>query len=108
MLEQAGLLAENLADLSHVYAWWCTPRKEMVAIGGRKSLQSPGVTMRKLPVFLVAIAACGGSTKPMPDAAKDTGFNMPTASMRAFDNTGSTPVDKGPADLSCLNTVSVD
>ncbi len=68
--------------------------------------------MRRLVIpSLALLAACGSSSKPKPDAAKDIGFNKPTASLHA--NTASTtsgapPVDLGPADLTCLGTASAD
>ena len=62
-----------------------------------------------LTVVLLAAACSGSSThKPMPDAPKDVGFTTPTAALEAWDNGGAMPVDKGPADLSCLNTPSAD
>lgn len=62
-----------------------------------------------LTVFLLAAACSGSSThKPMPDAPKDVGFTTPTAALEAWDNSGSMPVDKGPADLTCYDTPSTD
>ena len=64
-------------------------------------------------VIAFALVACnGGKTPPMPDAAKDVGFNKPTAALHANTQvtTGgtSTWMDLGPADLSCLGTATSD
>jgi len=67
--------------------------------------------MMRLPAFLVVIAACGGSSsKPMPDAAKDTGFNMPTRPLQHCAASGcNADATMDPvSDLSCLGMPSTD
>jgi hypothetical protein len=71
--------------------------------------------MRRLVTFasFAWLAACSGSSSnknPMPDAAKDVGFNKPTAVLHANTQpTGaSVPMDLGVADLSCLGKPSSD
>ncbi|MGE5181269.1 MAG: hypothetical protein ACM31C_04370 [Acidobacteriota bacterium] len=68
--------------------------------------------MRRLVILCLApLAACGSDSKPKPDAAKDIGFNKPTASLHAnmpSSTSGAVPVDLGPADLTCLGTASAD
>ena len=66
----------------------------------------------RLPIILVsALTACGGGDDPTPDSPPATshGFDKPTASLKA--NNEASPdvwVEVGPADLSCLNTPSID
>ncbi len=65
--------------------------------------------MRRLvSLVVILVAACGGNPKPKPDAAKDIGFNKPTAALHANMAQSGTVVDLGPADLSCLGTASAD
>ena len=65
--------------------------------------------MRRLSLLLITLAACGGGSSSKPDAAKDTGFNKPTAALHAnMTPSGGVPTDIGPADLSCLGTASND
>lgn len=69
--------------------------------------------MRRLYILcscLVAATGCCSDSKPKPDAAKDIGFNKPTAALHAnmAPAGGGSPVDLGPADLSCLGTASGD
>src|SRR5690348_16688930 len=67
--------------------------------------------MMRFAAFLVVIAACGGSSsKPMPDAAKDTGFNMPTRPLQhcAASGCSSDPTMDPVSDLSCLGMPSAD
>jgi hypothetical protein len=60
-------------------------------------------------VISLSVAACGGSDAPAPDAAvKDVGFNKPTKGLKANSQTGSTWMELGDADLTCLNTPSDD
>jgi hypothetical protein len=56
------------------------------------------------------LAACGGDDgHNMPDAAvKDVGFNKPTKGLKANSQDGSTWMELGDADLSCLGTPSSD
>lgn len=64
--------------------------------------------MRTLSFFAL-LAACGSSsTTPKVDAAKDIGFNKPTAALHANMSVSGTITDLGPADLSCLGTASAD
>jgi hypothetical protein len=60
--------------------------------------------MRAYIFSIASLAACGSSTKPMPDAPKDIGFNKPMAALRA----NMSNADVGAADLSCLGTASAD
>jgi hypothetical protein len=59
---------------------------------------------------LVVSVACGSDGTATPDAAVvNTGFNPPTAALRANVEQGNNNwVDMGPADLSCLGTPSAD
>ncbi|MGN6109160.1 MAG: hypothetical protein ACTHU0_28905 [Kofleriaceae bacterium] len=59
---------------------------------------------------LIALAACGddGNSNPPVDAPKDTGFNKPTATLKANQETGGTWMEVGPADLtSCANAADL-
>jgi hypothetical protein len=66
--------------------------------------------MRTVASVLVVVAgACGSGSSSKPDAAEDkSGFTPPSDVLHAWDNTGATPVDLGPADLTCLDTPTSD
>lgn len=62
-------------------------------------------------LLTVLLAACGddGSSLPVDAKPDDRGFNKPTAPLMANNEEGDNNwVEKGPADLSCLNTPSSD
>jgi len=64
-----------------------------------------------LPLLLTsALAACGddGGKPATPDAARDIGFNRPTAALKANKEMGGAYMELGPADLSCLGTAAND
>ncbi len=68
----------------------------------------------RLPFFFtlisLSVAACGGDDGgTTPDASVDIGFNTPTVTLKANDETAPDEwTEVGPADLSCLDTPSAD
>src|SRR5258706_12756511 len=82
--------------------------QEVVAIEGAAWIQALALPMRAPTLSLFLLAACGSSTTPKPDAAKDIGFNKPIAALHGNTASGSTVTDVGLADLPCLGTASAD
>jgi hypothetical protein len=58
--------------------------------------------------LITCLAACGGGSGTPDAPAMDTGFQKPTASLKANMETSGTWSEIGPADLSCLGTASSD